>query len=302
MSIINNANPGSSILIISTIDKYLREQPGNTVSLDTLKQHLRPATLPNTPTGAERYGDNLVFWLKLGLWQLDGEEISIKLSDRELSLEHRVLKKIIEMTVDQTQFYEGNGVEPFSLYITCLINQDQYSFANGNYLTGGTGSNVPTALLQYANLGNNVPNQSNEAPHFLKWAEFLGFVEPQVGQSNENLYFIDPTRAIFPYLSNIFMDKKTLSIQEFLKKLAEYLPMFGEGCFVKYLEPVLRESQSKQPNNQISAVLSHALLRFEAMNKISFEQKSDDINVMQLYLPQGMTNRSISSISLRDMT
>ncbi len=302
MSIINNANPGSSILIISTIDKYLREQSGNTVSLDTLKQHLRPATLPNTPTGAERYGDNLAFWLKLGLWQLNGEEISIKLSDRELSFEHRVLKKIIEMTVDQTQFYEGNGVEPFSLCITGLINQSQYSFAGGSYLIGGSRSNVPTALLQYANLNNeNVPNQSNESGPFLKWAQFLGFVEPIATESTETAYCLDPTRAILPYLTNIFANKKTLDIQDFLQKLATDLPMFSEGRFAKYLESTLHEPRLNKANNQIGAALSHALLRLEAMNKISFEQKSDDIKAMQLYLPQGMTARLVSSISLRDL-
>lgn len=302
MSIINNANPGSSILIVSTIDKYLKSQSGSKVNLDILKQHLRPDTLPKSQTGADRYGDNLRFWLKQGLWDLDGNEISIKVDDQHKSLESRILKIIVETTGDENNFFKGRRVEPFSLCITGLINQDQYSFAGGGYLIGGTKSNVPSALLQYANFdSDDIPNQSNESGHFLKWAEFLGFVEPCSSQLSENAYFLDPTRAILPYLNIIFSEKKTLEIQEFIYKLAHYLPMFGEGIFVKYLEPFLKEPDFKQADNQICGALSHALLRLEAINKISFEQKSDDINVMQLYVPEGVTTRAVSNISLRDI-
>lgn len=303
MSIINNAGSGNSIPVLSTIDRYLKAQSGNTVSLDMLKQNLRPETLPKTATGADRYDRNLDFWLRIGLWKLEDNKVSLEDADKELTLEHRVLKKIIENTSSETQFFNGTGVEPFSLCITGLINQNQYSFAGGSYLIGGSRSNLPTALLQYANLNNeNVPNQSNESGPFLKWAQFLGFVEPIVTESIEIAYCLDPTRAILPYLTNIFANKKTLDIQEFLQKLAHYLPMFGEGRFVKYLEPLLNEPDFKQANNLIFAALSHALFRLEAMNKISFEQKSDDINAMQLYVPEGITPRSISTVTLRDIT
>lgn len=297
MSIVNNANPGSSILILSTIDQYLLKHRDKAITIEKLKQQLRPDNLAKSDNAAKRFQANLDFWLKLGLWGFDTEsqQIFSQPGNKKDSLEYRVLQKIIEMTDNPKAFFEGGGVEPFILTLSCLIQQDRYTFVGGNRLTGGNSSNVSSAVNQYAML-QRVVNQSNEAGHFIKWAEFLGFIEPD----QPNQYILDPTRAILPYLEIIFAEQQTLPIQKFLRQLAEYLPMFNHGRFTAYLADVLREPVSDQ-QHQISAALSHALLRLELMNKIKFDKKSDDSMAMQLVLPQGMPIKMVSTISFRNV-
>lgn len=297
MSIVNNAHPGCSILILSTIDQYLLKNRDKSITLEQLKQQLRPDSLAKTEGAAKRFQENLDFWLKYQVWGLDEtqQQIFFKPEDEQQTLEFRVLQKIIQLTTDQQAFLEGNGVEPFVLFLSCLIQQDRFSFIGGERLTGGSSSNVYDAINQYAQL-QRVVNQSNEAGHFIKWAQFLGFIEPDA----QNQYILDPTRAILPYLKLIFSEKDSLPIQDFILKLAEHLPMFKHGRFTEYLRDALREPSVEQ-QYQISAALSHALLRLEAMNKIKFEKKSDDIEAMQLQLPQGMPARMVSTVSFRSI-
>lgn len=292
MSIINNANPGSSIIILSIIDKYLRDNQSKQITLDNLKQHLRPDTLSKSENALGKYKENLNFWIKYGIWRLENEdeknETLIKNVDEKKSLEYRVLRNIIASIDTKEGFLEENNVEPFLLYLTCLIDQDRYSFAGGDRLITGGESNIPVVINQYANL-RRLPN-SNETTYLIKWAQFLGFIEP-----DSEGYMLDPTRAIQPYLKLIFKEDQVLSIRQFLEKLSEYLPMFGGGRFIQFLTDRMHEPRSRK--NQISAALTHALLRLEMMNKISFDSKSDDVEAMELFLPKGMPIRMVSTIS-----
>ena len=290
MSIVNNANPGSNILVISTIDNYLISEQKK-ISHETLKQHLRPDTLPKSDNAEKKFIENLSFWLERDLWSSEDDMIFLRPGDEKLALEYRLLQKIINAIPDKKSFLEGNGVEPFALYITCLLEQDRYTFAGGERLfSGGTG-NIVEALSPYATL-KRLPN-SSEHKYLLDWATFIGFMEPD----ENSKYMLDPTRAILPYLEQIFAQQSSLYIQEFLQELGNYLPMFWEGRFVQYLTDILGEP--RQDHYQISAALSHALCRLEAMNKISLHRKSDDINALQLYMPQRMT-RPVSTISYRN--
>lgn len=288
MSIINNANPGSSILILSTIDQYLRNYQSKRITLDVLKQHLRPDTLAKNENALAKYKENLNFWLKYNIWQVEDEQIFIRDGDEKISLEYRVLKNIIENTTNKDNFFDGNNVEPFLLYITCLIDQDRYSFAGGDRLITGSASNISQAVHQYANL-RRVPNQSNESSYLIKWAQFLGFIEPDIQG-----YMLDPTRVIHPYLKLIFKEDQALSIRQFLERLSEFLPMFGEGRFIQFLTDQIREPKNR--SHQISAALSHSLLRLEMMNKIYLDSKSDDVEAMELFLPKGLPIRMVSTV------
>ena len=171
MSIINNANPGSSILILSTIDQYLRNYQSKRITLDVLKQHLRPDTLAKNENAIAKYKENLNFWLKYNIWQVEDEQIFIRDGDEKISLEYRVLKNIIENTTNKDNFFDGNNVEPFLLYITCLIDQDRYSFAGGDRLITGSASNISQAVhhqkrqhfqknlhLRFQKINNSDPN------------------------------------------------------------------------------------------------------------------------------------------------
>lgn len=292
MSIINNANPGSSILILSIIDQYLRNYQSKQITLDTLKQHLRPDTLSKSQNALGKYKENLNFWIKYGIWRLESEddksETFIKSTDEKQTLEYRVLRNIIASVDTEEGFLEENNVEPFLLYLTCMIDQDRYTFGGGEQLTTGGESNIPAVINQYANL-RRLPN-SNETTYLIKWAQFLGFIEP-----DSEDYILDPTRAIQPYLKLIFKEDQDLSIRQFVEKLSEYLPMFGEGRFIQFLTDRMREPRNRK--NQISAALSHALLRLEMMNKIYFDSKSDDVEAMELILPKSMPVRMVSTIS-----
>lgn len=290
MSMVNNAHPGSSLILLNLIDRVLVRK-GEPVARAELLDTLRPDLLPKSETGAKRFESNLDFWLEEGLWLQDSEGvIFLPPQARNQSLASRVLELIIKNAVKGpgSAILDGTRNEPFFRAMTCLLAQRRYTFMGGDSV-----SSVNAAEAVNSHLPGRGLNESNELSTFLAYGDFLGFLEP-FGKG----YLVDPTRAIEPYLERIFEGERALAVRIFVERLGECLPLLDGGRYRRLLEPYMADWQS-DASHEISAALSHALVRLESLFRLRLEKSSDDSSSMRLLLPNGV-QRSVSEIQYRN--
>jgi len=290
MSMVNNAHPGSSLILLSLIDRVLVRR-GKPVARAELLETLRPDLLPKSETGAKRFESNLDFWLEEGLWLQDSEGmIHSPPQAGEQSLASRVLELIIKNAVKgpDSAILDGTRTEPFFRAMTCLLAQRRYTFMGGDSVSSANAAEAVNSHLPGRGL-----NETNELSTFLAYGDFLGFLEP-FGKG----YIVDPTLAIQPYLERIFEGERVLAVRVFLERLGEYLPLLDGGCYRRLLEPYMEDWQS-DASHEISAALSHALVRLESLFRLRLEKSSDDSSSMRLLLPNGV-QRSVSEIYYRN--
>ena len=279
MSMVNNAHAGSSLVLLNLIDRVLIRR-GKPVARSELLEILRPDLLPKSENGAKRFEWNLDFWLEEGLWPQDGlGQISAPAGATEQNIAHRVLALLVDNLNSQSEqeILDGTRSEPFFRAMTCLLAQRRYVFMGGGTVSV---SNVAEAVNSW--LSGRGMNESNERSTFLAYGEFLGFLEPF-----DKGYIVDPTLAIEPYLEKVFVDSSPLPIRVFIERLAEYLPMLDGGRYRLLLEPLM-ESWQPDDTYEISAALSHALVRLESAFRLRLEKASDDSASMRLQLPNGV--------------
>lgn len=296
MSIINNAHAGSQIRILCLIDRVLiRRKKLTPIDRPELIETCRPENLPNSEGAQKRFVENLDFWLEEGLWQKDGDNISSQeTGGTEWNFPHRILSLIIKQHTSK-DILQGNRIEPFLRTITTLLCQDQFTFQgqHRNNTSLETPANIAAAIN--SRLPDNLSiNASNEANTLRDWGLFLGLLEP-FGKG----CITDPTRAISPFLSELFAKNKELSIRDFISTLAERLPMLDGGIYRQVIEPLLEVNGWQPPlNNRVSASLSHALLRLEADHQLTLDQPSDDSRSMVLLNTDGQ-ERSVGAVRYR---
>lgn len=309
MSMINNAHPGSSLVLVSLIDRVLlrKSKPAPRAELlEVLRPELLPKLSPKKKkddevdevddadgTAMKRFEWNLDFWLKEGLWlQDDSGMISVSSGATERNLPERILELIIGNTRAQTDqaILDDKNTEPFFRAMTCLLVQQGYTFMGGELVLPGKNGSAQKAVNRWLP-GERSLNLSNELPTFLQYGDFLGFLEP-FGAG----YIVDPTRAIEPYLKAVFASESKLPLQIFIDRLAEKIPLVDGGRFRRLLEPMMEElGWSPREVHQVSPSLSHALVRLESAFRLRLDKASDDTSSMQLQLPEGK-HRFVSEV------
>lgn len=285
MSIINNAHPGSQIRILCLIDRVLnRRKKLAPIQRDDLIETCRPDNLPNTEGAKKRFTENLTFWIEEGLWKEGENGISAQdTKSSEQNLPQRVLSICLKQHASN-DILKGNLIEPFLRCTTALLCQDQLTYQG--HQRGNHPLESPSDIAEAIN--NRFPsdlsiNSSNEAVPLRDWGIFLGFLEP-LGKGA----ITDPTRAVLPILTELFVENNTLSIRDCIKALAERLPMLDGGKHRQVIESLMKEKGWQSPlENRVSASLSHSLLRLEANFQLTLDQPSDDSESMVLISPDG---------------
>ena len=297
MSIINNAHPGSQIRLVCLIDRVLnRRKKKSPILRQELIETCRPEYLPDSEGAKKRFAENLTFWLEEGLWKKSDEGIDrAEETASEQNLSIRVLELCIKQSVDENLVHKEGRIEPFLRTITVLLAQDQFSFQGQQR---GTQSLVrPRDIAEAVNsrLSSDLSiNESNEANTLKDWSLFLGLLEP-FGKG----VVVDPTRAIAPFLPELFANKDSLQIRDFIAALAERFPMLDGGRYRQVVESLMEEKGWQRPfGNRVSASLSHAILRMEAGLQLILEQPSDDSRSMIVITPNGK-ERSVGTVRYR---
>ncbi|MDV5100035.1 protein DpdG [Pseudomonas sp. LSJ-87] len=285
MSMVNNANPGGSLVLLNLIDRALVRK-GKAISRIDVLEVFRPESLPKSENARKRFESNLDFWLREGLWlQDEGGTISVPEDATDRNLAHRVLKVIISNARKNTDqaLLDGKRVEPFFRAMTCLLAQQAYTFMGGEVVLPGTNGNAQEAVNRWLP-GEKALNLTNELSTFLQYGDFLGFLEPfDAG------YIVDPTRAIEPFLESLFAVENKLPLKVFIERLAKKIPLLDGGHFRCLLEPLMQElGWHPREDHHVSPALSHALVRLESSFRLRFEKASDDASSMELQLPGGV--------------
>jgi len=294
MSIINNASSGSSIRLLSLIDRVLTRQKAPKLRAELIEL-CRPDNLPSSDGAKKRFVDNLNFWIEEGLWcesEPGVSKVDGSLDNKGLQLS-KLPSKLLALIINnnnEKDIFDGNRTQPFLIAITRLLAQDKYTFAGGYRLKSGLVNKDNEVKVADA-VAQSI-NESNESNPLLEYGEFLGFLEPY-----DTGYIVDPTRAISVYLPFLFEDvaDKKMSIQNFIKALSEVLPMMDGGHFRKQIEPLKPEYQKKS-SHVISASLSHSLFRLQSDFRIHLSGASDSETAMELTLPKGVKKQRLTDI------
>lgn len=309
MSIINNANPGSSVEALYAVDRIITKfsqndkNKGKYLPLDTLMSLVAPNSLF---TGTERLEngefkrlnpenkvkETIDFWGKTELWELTSQGVrSTFLLDNTRELPKRLLKSIARKDFD---ILKGNGIEPFLRFVIFFLCVDEVTFVGLKPLDRQKAGELVASLINSDAVVNAMSLNTNERHIFFAYAHMMGFLE-QVGKKQ---YFVDPTRAIKVFLPQIFENSNELFFDGFLNKLNHCLPVFDEGKYRELVEQQMILDTTHWPAEKgvkLSASLSIAIERLTQERIITCSLASDSAIRYSLTLPNGQ-EKMISTV------
>jgi len=287
MSIINNANPGSSLVLIPLFDRIV-QNARIPLSQDAIVARYRPNNLPANDNAWGKIKENLAFWCRQGLWPME-DKIILPQAGESRPLYQRVLQCTIEACKEQG-IAKGNECEPLWRVLACLLSLQQHTLMGTWPISVAKIAEDVHKWLPAGTINNN----SEKLP--IEFGRYLGFLELAPDQN----YYTDPTRAIKCFLPQIFGELKTLPIKTFMANMAEVMPMMDGGEFrVKVQEMMAERGWTMPEGKNISTSTSLALRRLEISQQIQLIAGSDDAASLYLQLPGGEI-RLVSQVSLRD--
>ncbi|MBL4370992.1 hypothetical protein H9R97_24890 [Klebsiella quasipneumoniae] len=288
MSIINNANPGSSLVLLPLFDRIVQNARVS-LSQDAIIARYRPNNLPANDNAWGKIRENLAFWCRLGLWPMENEAL-LPQPEETRPLYHRVLQCTIEACKEKG-IAEGNECEPMWRVLSCLLSLQQHTLMGAEPLSV---TEVAKNVHKWLPAGT-INSNSEKLP--IEYGRYLGFLELAPDQK----YYTDPTRAIKCFLPQIFGDHKTLPIKSFMANMAEAMPMMDGGDFRVTVQEMMDERGWSAPEGKnISTSTSLALRRLEISQQIQLTFGSDDAESLSLQLPTGEI-RPVSKVSLREI-
>lgn len=138
------------------------------------------------------------------------------------------------------------------------------------------------ARAQFGNARAMIQNSTRWGP-LKDWMRFLGFavggkVEARspAQRTSEDILIPDPTQAIADVLPLVLSTAAALPVAEFLRRLAEEIPVIDSGAFRVEIENQVVKSHRPDPNLKLlSPSLSRALKRLEFQHLIRLAMLSD---------------------------
>lgn len=313
MAIINNANPGSHIPTLLLIDELLNAAKAKKNDAVTSASKILNATMPEAlylnPNAKKKMKESLAFWGGYRLWdvsELSNEKgySSVSLFSNYSNLPKRILDLISneyvqdgELLVPLERYFNDDKLsKDFSIFILAMcffLYQEEYTFKSNMPFTQKSAYEfMLSSVLPDA---NRITYNNEESKGVINYGQMLGFIEP-VGNDD---YIPDPTRFIQWYLEDIFKGCNELTIQEFLNKLNQVLPIFDTGAYQKELPQYLNTKRPElitfNGDIRLSSSMSLALYRLESMNMLYLEARSDSRERFELTLP-GSTVKHATNI------
>lgn len=222
-------------------------------------------------------------WVELGLFDSVGDDNNPTISiserlpekDRREDLLSVWASRRVLATENNLQFWEreASRCADFTRATTWLLAQDVYTAEHSSWPT------VQRMMeMQAPNHEGIFVQNDTRWTGIRSWFPFLGF--GKVGNSAGRPLIIDPTEALRHALPTIFGNSTTLTADEFLTAVAEFVPVLDHGDYRQKVETKLREHQSADgwhslPAGQISTSLSRALLRLTSDGTLRVEKRAD---------------------------
>lgn len=308
-TLINRSNDGHFNILVVMYQNLLKK---NTISLKDLINNCVPDAI-----SIKDFHNTLKTWTDLGLIvdkygnlpQIKGlrEEV-LRTSDIELCLPEeykldckynnlsiilrnlpKILNRVIFLPENNENFWssENNKSSDFTRSLSWILSQNIYDIKT-------TYKDIEE-IENHQILDKNCKFFQNDTrwAGFSDWTLALGWV----WSSNKGIQ-IDPTEAIKLVLSEVFNNKKELSIEEFIKNLSDILPVIDNGKYRIEVEKVLNKQYWKEHNEkELSLSLSLGLKNLELQDYISFSKKSDSSSVYSIMQKEDKVWESISHIS-----
>ena len=293
MGILNQPSDGLFNVLIAIVRCLVATGP---VKKDKLLGVCAPASL----TDQKMARTTLRRWTQIGLFvEVDDEirfsdELPVKLSKRNFSLEElaHVIRSLVYEPRNNERFWEreDNQSADMCRLTSWMLAQDIHSIRPSNFQEADDlyvkQVNMPGVERQFTN--------STRWNGFTSWATFLGFGQFESGRATGE-FIVDPTSTITRHVIYLLSEQKVYSITEFLKELAQLVPVIDGGRYREEVESKLNPANWKKPSdNEISTSLSRALLRLQSQGAIRLEKRSDSDAQLRLI---GRGQRVVQSVT-----
>jgi hypothetical protein len=293
VSILNRPSDGLINMVVVLHKTLLYEGP---MRRDKLLAMVAPASVSEDRKMA---ANSLNRWIELGLFdESDGNvKISTALSaPREKSKAAATLPSTMRFLVlarqNNTNFWdaEGSASADFTRAVAWMLAQDVYRCA---FVANHEAEAVENGQLGEGN--RSLFRNSTRWSGFKAWAPFLGF--GTLGRyPRADAFQIDPTVAVRDSLNEVFAVGDQLAIADFLRLLAEALPVIDGGLYRAEVESQLSPRHWEPLKVQeISTSLSRALLRLREAGVLRLDNRSDSPLRMEMLL-QGKRKLAVTHV------
>ena len=301
MAILNKSSDGLVSVLVALVRTctFEGEMP---------RQKLLDVCCPRSLVGdSQEMGVNtLNRWCELGLFHLSQDK-KIKVAEpfyKEIRKQGASTRSIALSTVrivldpcNNMNFWSDkeNKASDFTRAVCWTLAQDVYEFTPTSHATVEPICNEQVQSSEVILLQNDT-----RWAGFKSWAEFLGFGRSESGRA-QGAFLTDPTPVVASYILQCLPTKDAVSIQEFLDRLAEAVPVLDGGHYRKEVESKLRPEKWKAPGpSAVSTSLSRALLRLQASGILRFADRSDSESRVNLIGRAGRTVQSVTHVLLGD--
>ena len=211
-------------------------------------------------------------WLELGLFAEVDETVRLTQPLETSAGDEAALLAAVRLAARRRALSEDNNADlwahvqalaaDFTRSLAWLLAQDVYRFSFGDIET--------LEATQIADTESRLMRNNTRQNGLKYWGHFLGFVrEPGGGQ-------IDPTCAIRESLSRCIADGEGMPASDFIRNLAEELPVLDGGRWRVAVEDRLnRQALSALAEGQLSTSLSRALRNLSMEGILAFENRAD---------------------------
>jgi hypothetical protein len=280
MAIINNAHAGSQVNLLCMIYRVIYRNNGK-LSVDDIQALCAPKNLPSLADHEKRFPENLRFWMKEShrLWQ-ENEQAKLALtrvatSESPLAIAVVTNEALFAPNIETIFGKDQHDTEGLFRSLSCLLASDQFTVEAGQRMNKQSLQEFYSGQLR-----EFVPNDS-EKIIVQRYGYFLGFLEMDTGGE----YFADPTRAVRGVLDDVFNGAQAITVDEFLERLAQELPLLDRGVYRQQVEQRMAGPLSgDNTSRRLSKSLSLAIERLKFARVLDYEHKSDDPNACILQI------------------
>lgn len=278
MSLLNRPSDGIYPVLIAIFQLVLARK-------NLTREQLLKLCAPAEACSQDHANNTLNTWISLGLFDTksDGAIVihaDILGAERKPEQLRKVARRLALDPKNNSDLWakEDARSADFTLALSWFLAQDAWGADFGGW------NQVQDLFMHQMAEGRTILQNDTRWSGLKDWASYLGFgCSPRFSQGITP----DPTEAIRDALPVVFGRHKTLPAKDFIRQLAEELPVIDGGDYRKQIEAVLLSRDDEYswkalPDGRLSTSLSRALLRLHEEGILRHSLKADSIHRVAL--------------------
>ena len=280
MGMLNSTSDGHCELVFSIV-KLIIKEPMEISKIKLLLNPEKAHLLTN-----DKIAGSITCWKKLGLFEDHGNKIHITQYARKVleeleksncqnKISYMLRRILFSSSKNKTEtIWTDESANDFFRALSWMLIQNPFTFSDFSY----------NACDRFYKEQQSIKDESKEIIQggvrmraFLPYARSLGFFSgTTTGSTTKDFNFIDPTNAIQEDLDLMIKPEEEITVEVFLKKLSNELPVFDGGKYRVQVEQILDKKFIVPPENKtLSSSLSLALKRLEQLGIIKLVSRGD---------------------------